>query len=340
MSKTMRKQLIKLLNIHGVSGDEGNVRNYLKQVLPNYVDSIEIDSYGNLLGIKKVGSGDGATIMLSAHMDTVKGVFADRKVIEKNGVFSSDKGALGADDRAGIAIILEVLRNVDKLSFEGTIKVAFSREEEIGCVGSSKINPNWYEDVDLAIVCDRRGNRDIVVGCFDAFCCNEVGSFFEEASAMQGMDWKCVEGGVSDAVTFSEKGINSVNLSVGYRNEHTDKEYLVFNDMKDTVTLILQALAIVNHFYYTFSAVPEENKWVKSYSKYGKYGKGYKNCYSQNYFEDCFESDIYAETVDLNGDVFVYEIGREVVIQQGDKEIFLSREALKSLVDQLHATII
>lgn len=333
--KTMRKQLIKLLNIHGVSKEEGKVRDYLKQVLPNLMDSVEVDSYGNLLGVKKVGNGHGATVLLSAHMDTVKGVLADRKLIEKNGVFSSDKGALGGDDRAGIAVILEVLRSIDKLSFDGVVKVAFSTEEEIGCIGSSKIDEDFYSDADLAIVVDRRGNRDIVVGCWEAFCCNEVGEFFEEVSQMQNMDWKCVEGGISDATTFSYANVNSVNLSVGYRNEHTDKEYLVFEDMKDTVRLILQAFGVVNHFYHTFGDVPKNNKWVDT-TGYGKYEKYYNQGY---YYEDEVDGSLYAQVEDISGDVLVYEIGRDVVIQQGDNEVILSRDALKSLISQLKVSI-
>lgn len=327
--KKMRKQLIKLLNIHGVSGDETAVRNYLKPILTDMMDRVVTDSYGNLLAEKIIGSGDGATILLSAHMDTVRGVQADRKILESNGVFTSDKGALGADDRAGIAIIMEVLRNVEKLSFEGTIKVAFSREEEIGCVGVKKIDPRWYEDVDLAIVVDRRGNRDIVTGCYSAFCSDAVGKFFEEASAMQDMNWKACEGGISDATVFSAEGIHSVNLSAGYMNEHTEREFVVFEDMKDTVRLMLQALAIVNNFYGTFGEVPEENEWVKSYSttRYSKYASGYNT--------DVWEDMVYAEEFDQHGDVFCYEVGRDVVIQQGDNEILLSRASLRSLMTQL-----
>jgi putative aminopeptidase FrvX len=333
LMKNLRKQLIELLNIHGVSGQETEVRSYLKPILEQQMDEVKIDTYGNLLATKTIGNGEGATVLLSAHMDTVKGVLKDRKLIEKNGVISSDKGALGADDRAGIAVILTVLSNINKLGFDGTIKIAFSREEEIGCVGSSKIDPYFYEDVNLAIVVDRRGNRDIVVGCGQAFCSDNVGLFMEEVGMMADMgDWKATEGGISDALTFSEKGVNSINLSVGYRNEHTDKEYVVLSDMRDTTRLILQAIAIINQFYQTFGEVPTENRWVKAWN----YAKGYSKSYgSYGYYEDGFEDMIYAEEFDTNGDVFVYEMGKDVVIQQGDNEILLSRESLRGLVDQL-----
>jgi putative aminopeptidase FrvX len=332
LMKNMRKQLIELLNIHGISGQETEVRSYLKPILEDLMDDVTIDTYGNLLATKTIGTGKGATVLLSAHMDTVRGVLKDRKLIENNGVITSDQGALGADDRAGIAIILTVLRNLHKLSFNGTVKVAFSREEEIGCKGAEKIDPAFYQGTDLAIVVDRKGNRDIVAGCGMAFCSDSVGLFMEDVAKMTDMgDWKCVEGGISDAMVFAQEGINSINLSAGYKNEHTDKEYVVLSDMKDTTRLILQVFAVINTFCHTFEEVGYENRWAKSW--YGKSSK--KSSYSGGYFEDQFEDSIWAEEYDQNGDVYVYEIGKDVVIQQGDQEIMLSRESLKSLVDQL-----
>lgn len=337
--KRMKKQLVELLNIHAVSGNEKPVAEYVIPKLTKLMDAVYQDAYGNVLAEKKVGNGRGATILLSAHMDTVKGVLADRKLVFGEDTITSDKGALGADDRAGIAIIFAVLRNIKKLKFNGTIKVSFSREEEIGVVGAGKIDPKFYEDVDLAIVVDRRGNRDIVVGCGMAYCSDNVGNFMQEVGAMIDMDWKCIEGGISDAIVFAENGINAINLSAGYYGEHTDKEYVVISQMKDTVRLILQAFAIVNDFVHTFGDVPKSNKWVESWyynyrdSKYNKYyqaGIEYAVDYS-----DSFVEDIYAESSDKNGDVFVYEIGADVVIQQGDNEILLSRESLRDLISQL-----
>lgn len=350
--KKMKKQLVKLLNIHAVSGKETPVRQYLQPILKNSMDTVTVDKYGNLLAEKKIGSGFGATILLSAHMDTVKGVLADRELLVKDGIYMSSKGALGGDDRAGIAIIMEVLRNIEKLSFDGNVKVAFSREEEIGCIGATNIDPEWYSDVDLAIVVDRKGSRDIVVGCYDAFCSNAVGDFFENVSAMQNMNWTAVEGGISDALVFSENKINSVNLSAGYMNEHTPDEYLVFDDMKDTVNLILQAFAVINNFYGGFGEVPSTNKWVKGWdNKYSKYGKSYGNTYIEDadgyypydeytpYYEDEILEGIYAQEKDKNGDVYVYEVGANVIVQQDGNEIILTRESLKSLMNQISVSI-
>lgn len=273
--KEMKKQLIDLLNIQAPSGQEQKVVKYARPILESTCDKVWLDSYENLLAEKIVGSGKGATIILSAHMDSVSGLDKNRKVVERNGVFHSTKGILGADDRAGIAIILSVIRNIEKTGFEGKIKVAFSREEEIGCVGSSKIDKEWIKGSDLAIVVDRRGNKDIVVGNYSqAFCSTEVGKFLEECSAMQDMDWKACEGGISDACTFADQGVHSVNLSAGYENEHTSKEFVVFKDMQKTVNLILQAMALVNDFAGNFGEVTATNQWIQGYDDYA-WGEGW-----------------------------------------------------------------
>lgn len=60
----------KLCNIGGVSGDEGEVREFIRSQIENYADEIIIDSMGNMIALKKGASSD-KKIMLSAHMDEV-----------------------------------------------------------------------------------------------------------------------------------------------------------------------------------------------------------------------------------------------------------------------------
>jgi putative aminopeptidase FrvX len=310
----LKDQLIELLNIYGISNNEAPVRDYLMPILENLMDTATVDDYGNLIGVRKCGTGAGATVLLSAHMDTVRGVRADKKVIERDGIFSATlpdgkRGILGADDRAGIAIILNVLEHIPE-SFNGVIKVAFSREEEIGCIGASNMDKSFYKDVNLAIVVDRNGNRDIVVGCSNAFCSDAVGDFMEEVSQVAGMDYKCVEGGISDAVVFSENGVNSINLSAGYFYEHTEREFVSIFNMEDTSTLILQAISLINGFYKQFGKVPVTNRWVDF--------RSYKYVHS---------TDVWIS----EEEVYSYIADKEIVITQGVNEIILSKEALKEI---------
>lgn len=327
--KLMKKELMELLDIYGISGEETNVRSYIKPILKGLMDSIEIDYYGNLLGTKICGDGSGAVIMLSAHMDTVRGVDKNKIVVEKDGIISAilpdgQKAILGADDRAGIAIVLTALRNIPE-TFNGVIKVCFSREEEAGCIGAGKVSESFYEDVDLAIIVDRRGSSDIVVGCGDAFCSNEVGYFFEEVSEMAELDFECTEGGISDAYVFSSAGINSVNLSAGYENEHTNREFLVFDDMKGTVKLIIQAIAIINSFYPKFGEVPQNNKWVLMYNKY---------YYANENVLDYGDDFLYLEPENELCEVMVFKELDEIVIEQGGNQVILTKNQLDEIIKQ------
>jgi tripeptide aminopeptidase len=57
--------------------------------------------------------------------------------------------------------------------------------------------------------------------------------------ALAGMpDWKMIHGGLSDAKVFAEFDIPSVNLSVGYEQEHTKFEILDYKATLETVVLL------------------------------------------------------------------------------------------------------
>jgi tripeptide aminopeptidase len=245
-AEKFKSRLIELLNIPGESRNERDITNRLKQNLRNLADYQYIDKKGNLLGY--VQCGDGPVILLSAHMDTYERIESDREIIEEATILRSSKGILGADDRAGIAIILEVLSRVHQTNFNGTIKFAFTVEEEIGLLGATAIDPEFMEDVDRAIVVDRRGTRDIVTSSWGIipFCNEEYGQLFEKAAQLAGMpDWKVTEGGSSDARVFAEMGIQSVNLSAGYGDEHTDGEFVDYRASYDTFRLVESVLNLI-----------------------------------------------------------------------------------------------
>jgi putative aminopeptidase FrvX len=342
--KQFKKQLQELLQIQAPSGQEAKVVKYLKPELTKLVDKCWTDTYGNLLAEKKVGN-SGVTVLLSAHMDSVRNIQQGRQVkyIPETDSFYSTKGVLGADDRAGIAIIMAVLRNIEKSGFDGTIKVAFSREEEIGCVGAGKIDPNWLKGTNLAIVVDRRGNRDIVInaGGWQPFCDLKVGKFFEDCGALQGMDdWKAVDGGISDATVFSELNINSVNLSAGYRNEHTDKEYVVVSDSMSTIRLIMQAMALVEQFAGQWGDVPMATP--KTYSTWNndlysdKWDYSWSDTASQH-LDSYRDMEFFYDDGALGGEVSASAVEGFVSIVQSDEtygkqEIFLSEKTMDMLI--------
>lgn len=234
-------QLKELLSIPGVSGNEGRIRDVVQDKLTPYVDFLTVDRYGNLLAEKTYKTGQGSTILLSAHLDTFEEIVEGRHIVKENSIWSSSEGILGADDRAGVAVLLNIAQTLDQSSFSGKVKFIFTVEEEIGLVGAKQVDDYFLWGTDAAIVVDRRGTGDIVTSCggYIPFCDQAYGEFLEKVAKEAGLsDWKCTPGGSSDTKVWAQHGIQSVNLSVGYNYEHTDSECLDIQACYSTVQLI------------------------------------------------------------------------------------------------------
>ncbi|MBA7586211.1 hypothetical protein ES708_28207 [subsurface metagenome] len=67
-TKKIKNLLEKLSNAHGISGYEGNIREIIKKEVKSYVDEVKVDTFGNLIAIKK---GKSPSVMLAAHMDEI-----------------------------------------------------------------------------------------------------------------------------------------------------------------------------------------------------------------------------------------------------------------------------
>lgn len=222
-------RLDEMLSIPGVSENEDLIRNVVKEKLTPFVDNIAVDRYGNLLAEKTYGTGNGAVLLLNAHLDIASELVLGREIIKEDGIWRSSEGILGADDRAGIAAILEVASTMSGAKFNGKIKFIFTVEEEIGLLGAQKVDEYFLWGVDAAFVIDRRGTGDIVTSAWGGipFCDVKFGELIEQiANDAELEGWACTEGGSSDTRIWAEHGIECVNLSAGYYNEHTDEEYL------------------------------------------------------------------------------------------------------------------
>ncbi|MFE4525379.1 M20/M25/M40 family metallo-hydrolase [Cytobacillus firmus] len=234
-------QLEELLNINGESGNEGKIRKHAEKILAPLVDHLTYDSKGNILAQKRYRGGNGPTILLNAHLDTVVPIDPGRIILKENNIWTSSSGILGADDRAGVAVLLQMARNLEKSRFRGTVKFILTVEEEIGLAGAQHVDEYFLWDVDAAIVLDRRGTGDIVVSCgrYIPFCDERYGQFFEDSAVNAGLtNWKCTNGGSSDTRIWASHGIQSVNLSVGYFNEHSSDEKLDVECCYNTVKLV------------------------------------------------------------------------------------------------------
>ena len=60
-----------LCALNGVSGDEGQVRSYIRGWAEEHADSVRTDAMGNLIVFKRGRKAAGNRLMLCAHMDSI-----------------------------------------------------------------------------------------------------------------------------------------------------------------------------------------------------------------------------------------------------------------------------
>ncbi len=113
------------------------------------------------------GAAPGApTILLSAHLDCVQPCEGVVPEVRDGSVFSRGETVLGADDKAGIAAIVEGVRRViEDGAPRGNLRVVLTVGEEVGLKGAKVLDPAVAGDVDLCLVLDADGDPGgIVVG--------------------------------------------------------------------------------------------------------------------------------------------------------------------------------
>lgn len=173
-------------------------------------------------------------IALVAHMDTVfenqnfnaKEIFYDR---QKNVMWCPQNA--GFDDKAGIFAILKIIQD----GFRPWI--IFTCDEETGGEGAHEVvcRIEQLQGLRYIIELDRQGKTDCVFyDCDNPDFVSYVSSFgFIE-------DW----GTFTDiSIICPALGVAGVNLSVGYRDEHTREEILYVSALKSTIQKVEKMLS-------------------------------------------------------------------------------------------------
>ncbi len=147
-SQRMIDEFLELVRIDSVSGKERQMADLLKEKLAGLGLEVVEDGAGRAVGSdtgniigKLPGSDSGPVLMLCAHMDTVEPGWGVKPVIEGRVIRSSGDTVLGADDKAGITAILEVIRVIKEQSIShGGLEVVFTIWEEGGLFGAKHLD--------------------------------------------------------------------------------------------------------------------------------------------------------------------------------------------------------
>lgn len=194
-------------------------------------------------------------VMMVAHMDTVHRNPVSCICKSSTGVWMAPEG-IGGDDRCGIYSILQIIRHYN-------ISVLFTEDEERGCIGAGKFTKHDIKpDVQFIIELDRKGADD----CVFYQCDNK-----DFAKFIESFGFKTAYGSCSD-ISKVAPHINraAVNLSCGYYNPHTEHEFIVLDDMWNTIRRVENILS---------SELTTTYEYVEKKSTTYKYSGGYSYDY-------------------------------------------------------------
>jgi tripeptide aminopeptidase len=168
-TQRLSNTLIELLRIPATSGHEERIRAYLQRQLSDLGLTSSIDGAGNLIATL---AGEGRPLLLNAHMDRVPPGLGHESVLRNGVLYSDGTTNLGADDAAGIVIILEVLqRTLEQQLPHPPLVLVFTVQEEAGLCGANGFDGSQWHASD-GIVFDNAFEAGVVVSqgaAYEAF---------------------------------------------------------------------------------------------------------------------------------------------------------------------------
>ena len=152
-----------LVKIPSESPNDQEFISYVERYLRFEGCKTQLDSYGNLIAkFPAKNSKNKNAIAFCCHADTVKPGIGIKPIVDlEKGIIKSDGTTiLGADDKAGIAEIIEVLRASEK---HPPIEIILTRCEEIGSFGAKNLDYKLL-DAKVAYVLDMDAPEEVVIG--------------------------------------------------------------------------------------------------------------------------------------------------------------------------------
>lgn len=190
---------LELVRIDSPSGQEAEIGQHLQARLGALGLETEMDAVGNLVGRTPTGSvqTQGDWLLLSAHMDTVGADRGISPVIRDSVIYSDGATILGADDKSGVAAVLEVLTALRQHGqHHPPLEVVITVGEELGLYGARHLDTSRLKSRH-GIVLDAGG---------------PTGHFVVSAPSQDSLAFT-IHGLAAHAGSEPEKGVNAIRVA-------------------------------------------------------------------------------------------------------------------------------
>lgn len=196
------KTFKKLVRIDSLSLCEGKVARYLQRELRSIgirsrqAGWVRVGEVGNIVAFVPGKKYVRPRLLLNAHIDTVSPGKNVKPVKKKGYIRSFGQTILGADNKAGVAAILEILRTIkEKKLNHPPLKIIFTVAEEIGLLGAKAL-PEKVLNADYGLVLDG----------------GDINAVINKAPAQYNLTAK-IFGRAAHAGIHPEEGINAIKVA-------------------------------------------------------------------------------------------------------------------------------
>ncbi|MFZ5968609.1 MAG: M20/M25/M40 family metallo-hydrolase [Bacillota bacterium] len=163
-------EFMKYVQIDSITKKEGNFAQFIIEELKSVGCEVFVDNAGEIVGsntgnviARLQGNIDKEPILFSCHMDTVTPGEGIKPIIKDSVIYSDGTTILGADNKAGIAALLEAVRLIQENQLEhGPVEMVFSVAEEDGLLGAKNLDYSKIK-AKKALVLDSSGNPGQII---------------------------------------------------------------------------------------------------------------------------------------------------------------------------------
>jgi putative aminopeptidase FrvX len=164
---------------------------------------------------------------------------------------------IGGDDKCGIFGALTILMDLPH------VKAAFFVSEETGCHGSKNSDPEFFKNVGYTIQLDAPENYMISEVCSGVRLFKRDSDFFRCVDPIiceMMIDPEYMYHPYTDVSQMVLKhGLTSINISCGYYNYHTANEYIVLDDLYNSIEVVKRMIESLG--YETHLMEPNGIRW-------------------------------------------------------------------------------